>query len=114
MDVDEPPAEAEDEDMISETDKEMLSIYSAQQPLTPNAKDGQGAQPSAEFVLLTCPHRWHRTCLEVAERSAGHSGQPDTEGRQWVRCMTCRKEGWVLPRTPSPAAAAGAVEPIPL
>ncbi|EJT51936.1 hypothetical protein A1Q1_06805 [Trichosporon asahii var. asahii CBS 2479] len=102
MDVDEAPAEVEEEDVLPAADKEMLSIYSAQQPLFPPSREGEEAHANAEFVLLTCPHRWHRTCLEVAERSAGHSGLPDGDGRQWVRCMTCRKEGWVVPRTPTP------------
>lgn len=102
MDVDEPPAEDVEEEVLPAADKEMLSIYSAQQPLFPPSAEGEEAHANADFVLLTCPHRWHRTCLEVAERSAGHSGLPDGEGRQWVRCMTCRKEGWVVPRTPTP------------
>lgn len=102
MDVDDPPAE-EEEEVIPAADKEMLSIYSAQQPLFPPSGAGEEAHAKADFVLLTCPHRWHRTCLEVAERSAGHLGLPDAEGRQWVRCMTCRKEGWVVPRAPAVA-----------
>lgn len=106
MDVDEAPAGADEEEAIPAADKEMLSIYSAQQPLFPRSAEGEEAHANAEFVLLTCPHRWHRTCLEVAERSAGHSGLPDGDGRQWVRCMTCRKEGWVVPRAPAPAEPA--------
>jgi hypothetical protein len=68
----------------------MLSIFSPDQlPLLHTPVPG-------EFTRLACQHRWHRDCLETEERSSGrwHLG-PD--GRMWVRCGLCRKDGWVTP-----------------
>lgn len=104
MDVD---AE-DDDDGADAADKEMLAIYAENQPPFPPRKAGSSEQPHTgqEFVLLACAHRWHRACLETAARSAGHSTVPDASGREWIRCVKCRKDGWIVPREPAPAAVA--------
>lgn len=105
MDVDE-----EDDTTLAAGDKEMVSIYAPTQGVF-DTSEGEG--PDAKFVILACKHRWHRSCLETAERSAGHRATPDADGREWVRCQRCRKEGWITPRAepevpdvPTVAAAA--------
>ncbi|KAK8865875.1 hypothetical protein IAR55_001023 [Kwoniella newhampshirensis] len=102
-DVDaEMPDEADEAD--DSEGKEMLSIYSPlQPPLTPAEAEVEAGRTEggekANFVILSCPHRWHRGCLETAERSAGRFyKKQDGDERQWVRCETCRKDGWVMPR----------------
>lgn len=100
MDVDVDDDEAEDADAC---DKEMLAIHAETQPPF-QARQNGAAEPHTGhgFVLLACPHRWHRACLETAARSAGHSTVPDASGREWIRCARCRKEGWIVPREPRP------------
>ena len=80
------------DDELCPEDKELLSIYSPLQ-----ARDvGDGPDKVSKFVILACEHRWHRSCLTTAERSCGrgllNSG---ADGRVWVRCQRCRKDGWV-------------------
>ena len=70
--------------------KEMLSIYAPSQTAQLEATSGK------EFVRLSCPHRWHRTCLETLERVSGRTDLAgDEQGRLSVRCALCRKDGWV-------------------
>lgn len=88
----------DDADETPAADKEMLSIYAPTQPPFPPRAAGEGPSEDQDFVLLACEHRWHRCCLETAERSAGHSLDPDAQGRGWIRCQKCRKEGWIVPR----------------
>ncbi|CAK9786742.1 hypothetical protein CC85DRAFT_289483 [Cutaneotrichosporon oleaginosum] len=101
MDVDDEP-----EDDADGADKEMLAIYAESQPPFPPREPGTEPHTGHEFVLLACPHRWHRACLETAARSAGHSTEPDASGREWIRCARCRKEGWIVPREPEGAPSA--------
>lgn len=91
-----PPDDDDDFDtpMSLDTDTEMLSIYSGLQPLSLTEDDDM----SNRFEIHACEHRWHRTCLETMERTAGRHIQPDAEGRVWVRCERCRKDGWIRPR----------------
>jgi len=106
---------------ISPEGKEMLSIYSPlqlpfaihQDQETSTNTDTRTDAVKNGFVILACDHRWHRACLETAERSAGRGrsrgrtleGDCEGEGdrRVWVRCPRCRKDGWVedLEGTPS-------------
>lgn len=102
MDVD---ADDDDEVTTDAGDKEMLAIYSESQAPFPPRDDNKEPHAGHEFVLLACPHRWHRACLETAARSAGHSTVPDESGREWIRCARCRKEGWIVPRDAAAAAA---------
>ncbi|BEJ15250.1 hypothetical protein CspHIS471_0410170 [Cutaneotrichosporon sp. HIS471] len=95
MDVDDDETENE----ADAGEKEMLAIYAENQaPFPPREKPEDEPHTGHEFVLLACPHRWHRACLETAARSAGHSTVPDASGREWIRCARCRKEGWIVPR----------------
>jgi hypothetical protein len=106
MDIDDEP-----EDETDAADKEMLAIYAeSQAPFPPRVNPDDEPHTGHEFVLLACPHRWHRACLETAARSAGHSTTADASGREWIRCARCRKEGWIVPREPETAAAAAAVD----
>ncbi|BEI84188.1 hypothetical protein CcaverHIS002_0407920 [Cutaneotrichosporon cavernicola] len=100
MDVDDDDeTETETETEADAGDKEMLAIYAENQaPFPPREKPEDEPHTGHEFVLLSCPHRWHRACLETAARSAGHSMVPDASGREWIRCARCRKEGWIVPR----------------
>lgn len=95
MDID-PTDEYEDDSPPG--DKEMLSIYAPNQAPFPPREIGDEPHQGQNFVLLACEHRWHRACVETAERSAGHTLKPDAEGREWIRCQRCRKEGWIVPR----------------
>jgi hypothetical protein len=105
MDVD----EQADDDSATASDKEMLSIYAPLQGPFPPASEGEEPHSNSAYVILACPHRWHRTCLETAERSAGHRAEASDDGREWVRCQKCRKEGWVIPRSEPEAVTADAV-----
>lgn len=114
MAVDDESNEAIDADFTA-SDKEMLAIYASNQaPFNGEINiEEEQAHPHADYVLLACKHRWHRACLETAERSAGHTIKADAEGREWVRCGRCRKEGWVVPRhDEEPAASTTAPAPI--
>ncbi|WVW82224.1 hypothetical protein I302_104230 [Kwoniella bestiolae CBS 10118] len=98
-----PTSEDEDVEMAEdnnpdevEGDKEMLSIYSTLQlPLTSDQEREE--EKDGKFVLMACPHKWHRKCLEISERSSGRlfGGEGEDDGRIWVRCEKCRKDGWV-------------------
>ena len=68
-----------------ESEKDMVSILS---PI-------QTSEGGESFEIHGCDHRWHRTCLEVAEKSCGRSWRGDEQGKIWVRCEKCRKNGWV-------------------
>ncbi|WVQ62254.1 uncharacterized protein L199_000393 [Kwoniella botswanensis] len=107
-----PPTAEDDEDVDmtpeeehegEEGDKEMLSIYSTlQPPLTDEQKQEEQKDGSGKFVLLACQHKWHRKCIELSERSCGRLHDREGEdGRVWVRCEKCRKDGWVKTRTKS-------------
>lgn len=89
-----PTEEDDDISMLFQGDKDMLSIYSPLQPAVRHVDD----EDKKGFELHACEHRWHRTCLESTERCAGRSMRKDSQGRVWVRCETCRKDGWVWPR----------------
>jgi hypothetical protein len=93
------PSEDDDEDiaMPAPEDKEMLPIFSSLQP----PKTTGSPDTEKGFELHSCEHRWHRSCLESVERTAGRNLTQDAEGRVWVRCEACRKEGWIWPRTRS-------------
>ena len=81
----------QDED-VSPEGKELLSIFSPSQ----SAFLRQESNNTQNFVMLTCEHRWHRTCLETAERSSGRGvWRANPDGRIWVRCQRCRRDGWV-------------------
>ena len=80
-----------DEDVCPEG-KEMLSIFSPSQ----SAFNRQESNATRDFVILACEHRWHRACLETAERSSKRGVlRANPDGRIWVRCQRCRKDGWV-------------------
>ena len=91
------PSEDDDDDtvMTVEEDREMLSIFSM---LQPPATAGSPLAEKKGFELHSCEHRWHRSCLESVERTAGRSLRSDEQGRVVVRCEACRKEGWIWPR----------------
>ena len=91
------PSEDDDDDtvMTVEEDREMLSIFSM---LQPPATAGSPLAEKKAFELHSCQHRWHRSCLESVERTAGRSLRSDEQGRVVVRCEACRKEGWIWPR----------------
>ena len=94
-----PTEDDEDAPMPTECEKEMLSIYSALQPAVKDAEN----EDKKGFELHACEHRWHRTCLESVERCAGRFMKKDDAGRVWVRCETCRKDGWIWPTSKSPS-----------
>ncbi|WRT64085.1 uncharacterized protein IL334_001013 [Kwoniella shivajii] len=114
-----PVDEPEDVDMVDidhfqdEEDsdgREMLSIHSPLQPMfspdqrnmTNNSSD---EEKNDKFVLMTCQHKWHRACLELSERSCGRLlKNQDEDGRVWVKCEKCRKDGWVDARRPDEGA----------
>ena len=54
----------------------------------------------AEAGAEGCEHRWHRTCLEAAERGAGRARAVEG-GKVRVRCQRCEKDGWVPEVEPS-------------
>lgn len=91
------PTNDDDDDspMSFEGDIEMVSIYSGLQPISLATDDGE---VKGGFEIHACEHRWHRTCLETVERVSGRSVLPDGEGRVWVKCEKCRKDGWIKPR----------------
>lgn len=95
------PTDDDDEDvpMPTEGDKEMLSIYSELQPgpLAVMEAEENGSKERS-FEIHACAHRWHRTCLETAERTSGRPMRVDDQGRCWVRCETCRTDGWIRGR----------------
>jgi hypothetical protein len=67
----------------------MLSIFA------PDQSPFSHKPLAGEFTHLACAHRWHRDCLESEERSAGRWNIGE-DGRVWVRCGLCRKDGWVV------------------
>jgi hypothetical protein len=69
--------------------KDMLSIFA------PDQSPFSHKPLAGEFTHLACAHRWHRDCLESEERSAGRWNIGE-DGRVWVRCGLCRKDGWVV------------------
>ncbi|WWC66374.1 uncharacterized protein I206_100275 [Kwoniella pini CBS 10737] len=80
--------------------KEMLTVY-----LEDLYKDNQittGDQDN--HVVLTkgsasCGHKLHRKCLELSENLSGRiTKQDDEEGKVWVKCEKCKKDGWVKSR----------------
>ncbi|WVQ71227.1 hypothetical protein IAR50_000752 [Cryptococcus sp. DSM 104548] len=79
-------------------DKEMINIFSPLQPAISLEAAKQAHADDHQFTILACSHRWHRGCLEGAARSAEREIRDDGEGRGWVRCERCRKDGWVVPR----------------
>ncbi|ORY34284.1 hypothetical protein BCR39DRAFT_193603 [Naematelia encephala] len=82
----------------SEEAKQMLDIYSLDQPAF------QGDTPPNKPFLKACEHKWHRSCIEIAERSSGRwKLEPDDTGRLWVRCRRCRKDGWIKPGETTPS-----------
>ncbi|EAL22091.1 hypothetical protein CNBC2290 [Cryptococcus deneoformans B-3501A] len=87
--------------------KEMVSIFSAVQPPLSSAEAKEAHENDHDFTLLACTHRWHRGCLEIAERSAGRMSKDDGEGRIWVRCERCRKDGWIPPVAESTGSGVG-------
>ena len=102
--------DVDDVPMFLEGDKEMISIYSSNQPpLSVLLKEGHGdsrettgtIDSDRSFELHACEHRWHRACLESVELSAGRLMRTDEQGRCWVRCERCRADGWVKCRTRS-------------
>ncbi|WVQ85550.1 hypothetical protein IAT38_007716 [Cryptococcus sp. DSM 104549] len=116
-DVDMPLADGSAEEEDDPRGKELVSIFSPLQlPLSAEAaaaaheEAAQGREN--KFMILGCTHRWHRACLESTERSAGRMnvGRDDGEGRVWVRCERCRKDGWVMPAGSGGAGSGAAGE----
>ncbi len=92
------------DDEVSPEDKEILNIYSPVQP--PLGEYEQEAMGKEQFVILSCAHRWHRTCLRTAARSSGRGDlRAESDGRVWVRCQRCRKDGWVENAEDTPSEA---------
>jgi len=92
------------DDDVSPEGKEMLSIHSPLQ-LSIHEQGGEHGQ----FVINSCEHRWHRACLETAERSSGRRLiRAEGDGRLWVSCQRCRRDGWVedVESTPSEGESA--------
>lgn len=91
-------------DDIEPREKQLLSINSPLQP-GPNASTGSAEDDESEpaskkrkFEIHGCEHRWHRQCIETSERAAARPLKVDGEGRVWVKCEKCRKDGWVVAR----------------
>ena len=93
------PTDEDGDEIMPSVTEEFISIMS---PIQPPIEAGE--QPSG-FEIHSCEHRWHRSCLETYERSAGHSLDSDEDGRIWVRCEKCRKPGWI----PSLTRSAGSL-----
>ncbi|WVO19754.1 uncharacterized protein IAS62_001044 [Cryptococcus decagattii] len=101
------PPSADDELGEGRRDKEMVNIFSAVQPPLSSAEAIEAHETDHNFTLLACTHRWHRCCLEIAERSAKRMSKDDGEGRVWVRCGRCRKSGWITPVAESTESGVG-------
>ncbi|WVN90312.1 uncharacterized protein L203_105548 [Cryptococcus depauperatus CBS 7841] len=108
------PPTGEDGDIVMDSplavdedqrDKEIISIFSALQPPLSPAAAQKAQQDKHLFTILACPHRWHRGCLESAERTAGRMGRDDGDGRVWARCERCRKDGWIVSRVEEPSGS---------
>ena len=88
--------EMSDEEVVGPGGKDMVSIHSPIQPPVRAPEHDPGQEKGREFVVLACEHRWHRACRETAERSAGRGVEKgEGDGRVWVRCQRCRRDGWV-------------------
>ncbi|WWC58578.1 uncharacterized protein I303_101121 [Kwoniella dejecticola CBS 10117] len=110
--------EGEEGDEGDEGDKEMLRILmdptsNSSVPDLPTVngtstegdKLGEGsitgASISTRAEATACEHRWHRKCLEISEKSSGRFSRQDEDGKMWVKCERCRKDGWVQSRQAS-------------
>ncbi|WWC86187.1 uncharacterized protein L201_001060 [Kwoniella dendrophila CBS 6074] len=59
-------------------------------------------KPHKVYTATICPHKWHRKCLELSQKSLGRStkiddrdnGNNDDAERIWMNCDKCKTEGW--------------------